>query len=148
MWYAILHQPLCYWYSFSSRHALSSHLHQCLCFVKAHCGPILLAFWMKASLFYDFHGSPWIFIQLTTFSSCKHWWLNCWPLGVQCFPLHHGGTPLAVHKVHLQNEVGRWLSKFQQGVGRWSVICQRWLFSFLFKIVPTAWPREVVPLGW
>ena len=32
-----------------------------------------------------------------------------------------------VHKLRLQDEVGRWLSKCQQmstGVGRWSVLCQ------------------------
>ena len=37
-----------------------------------------------------------------------------------------------VHKLRLQDEVGRWLSKCQQmstGVGRWSVLCQCWLFS-------------------
>ena len=33
-----------------------------------------------------------------------------------------------IHKLRLQDEVGRWLSKYQQmstGVGRWSVQCQR-----------------------
>ena len=29
-----------------------------------------------------------------------------------------------VHKLRLQDEVGMWLSKCQQGVGRWSVLCQ------------------------
>ena len=42
-----------------------------------------------------------------------------------------------VHKLRLQDEVGRLLSKCQQmstGVGRWSGLCQRWLFFNFFNV--------------
>ena len=49
------------------------------------------------------------------------------------FKIEVSRSPLGVvHKLCLQDEVGRWLSKCQQmstGVGRWSVLCQRCLFS-------------------
>ena len=55
--------------------------------------------------------------------------VNCADKSIQCWNLFTWG---GVHKLRLQDEVGRWLSKCQQmstGVGRWSVICQCWLFS-------------------
>ena len=68
---------------FSPKQSLSSHLRQCLCFAKvflshrSHAGnehglgalqhSIHFAIWTKASLFYDFCGSPWIFIQIDFF---------------------------------------------------------------------------------
>ena len=39
-----------------------------------------------------------------------------------------------VHKLRLQDEVGRWLSKCQQGVGRWSVLLSMLTFFHFFSI--------------
>ena len=79
-----------------------------------------------------------IWIMKTTFNMIKVFYLCC----IECCehsPDQGGrrwlpsGNPWlgVVHKLRLQDEVGRWLSKCQQmstGVGRWSVSCQRWLF--------------------
>ena len=41
---------------------------------------IHLAIWTKACLFYDFCGSPWIFIQIHNFPSCRRRGWNFWTL--------------------------------------------------------------------
>ena len=48
-----------------------------------------LAIWTKA--LWLFFASPWIFIQIKTFSSCQHWGLTHWPLDYKAcaLPLQH-----------------------------------------------------------
>ena len=95
-----------YFSNLQSRESLSSHLRQCLCFAKvflshrSHAGnehglgalqhSIHFAIWTKASLFYDFCGSPCIFIQINNFFKLHALGIKRLTLGSQLPPTPPG----------------------------------------------------------
>ena len=113
------------------RQALSSH-HRCLCFAKVFLShrsqvgnerglgarqhslwpnvhSIHLAIWTKASLYYDFCGSPWIFIQINNFFKLLAPGIEPLTLGsqVQRSPPRPRGTPcwLTLFRLLLQYQL-------------------------------------------